>query len=90
MSKFTEWAKHQYSEQRRLLILPGLALIFVIAIPLFIIFACPTIDKFFGFPGFYYGLPNIIAGIVLVITGFLFAMWSIYAQFTIAVGHQFP
>jgi len=90
MSKFTEWAKHEYSEQRRLLILPGLALIFVLAIPLFIIFVCPAIDKFFGFPGFYYGLPNIIAGIVLVITGFLFAMWSIYAQFTIGRGTPIP
>jgi protein-S-isoprenylcysteine O-methyltransferase Ste14 len=90
MSKFTEWAKHEYIEQRRLLILPGLALIFILAIPLFIIFVCPAIDKFLRLPHFYYGLQNVITGLVLVIAGFIFAMWSILAQFTIGRGTPIP
>ena len=90
MSKFTKWAKHEYSERRRFFTLLGLALIFVLAIPLFLIFVCTAIDRYFGFPSFYYNLPSVIAGIVLVIIGFIFAMWSIYAQFTIGRGTPIP
>jgi len=90
MSKFTEWARQEHSEQRRLFTLLGLALIFILSIPLFIILVCPSIDKSLGSPPFYYGLPNIVAGIVLIIAGLIFAMWSIYAQFTIGRGTPIP
>src|SRR4030066_1286222 len=90
MSKFADWAKHEYSERRRFFTLLGLALIFVLAIPLFLIFVCTAIDRYFGFPSFYYNLPSVIAGIVLVIIGLIFAMWSVYAQFTIGRGTPIP
>jgi protein-S-isoprenylcysteine O-methyltransferase Ste14 len=90
LSKFTKWATKEYSEKRRFVTLLGLALIFVLAIPLFLIFVCTAIDRCFGFPSFYHGLPNIIAGIVLILAGFTFAMWSIYAQFTLGRGTPIP
>jgi protein-S-isoprenylcysteine O-methyltransferase Ste14 len=90
LSKFTAWATKEYSERRRFLTLLCLAVIFVLAIPLFLVFVCTSIDRYFGFPSFYYGIPNIIAGIVLIIAGFTFAMWSIYAQFTIGRGTPIP
>ena len=90
MGRYKNWAEREYSEQQRSFALVGLGLIFPIAIPLFLIFGCTAIDRYLHLPSFYFGIPNIIAGIVLVVTGLIFGLWSVFAQFTIGRGTPVP
>jgi protein-S-isoprenylcysteine O-methyltransferase Ste14 len=90
MSRFSKWAKHEYSERQRIFTLIGLAPIFLILIPIFLIITCQAIDRYYGFPGFDYGIPNIIIGLLLVIIGLTFGFWSNYVQFTIGHGTPVP
>jgi protein-S-isoprenylcysteine O-methyltransferase Ste14 len=90
MGRYKNWAKREYSERQRSFALVGLGLIFPVAIPLFLIFVCTSIDRCLHLQSFYFGIPNIIAGIVLVVTGLVFGLWSIYVQFTIGHGTPAP
>jgi protein-S-isoprenylcysteine O-methyltransferase Ste14 len=90
MSRFTKWAGREYSERQRMLALFVLGTLFVIAIPLTIFYFSSYIDRYFQLLRFSYGIPNITAGILLIISGLIFALWSIYAQFTIGRGTPAP
>jgi protein-S-isoprenylcysteine O-methyltransferase Ste14 len=90
MSRFSKWAGREYSERQRIFTLLGLVIVFPIAIPLFLIFVPLLIDRYFHLIRFYFGMPNIIAGILLIMTGFIFAFWSVYVQFTIGRGTPVP
>src|SRR4030042_7039144 len=90
VSRFKKWADYEHSQRQRLFALFGLGLLFPIAIPLFLVFVPVLIDRYFRWPGFYFGFANILAGVVLVITGLIFGLWSIYVQFTIGRGTPAP
>jgi protein-S-isoprenylcysteine O-methyltransferase Ste14 len=68
----------------------GLSLIFPVAIPLLLVFGGPFFDGYFNLISFDSGIPNILTGLFLIITGCLFAFWSVYVQFTIGRGTPVP
>lgn len=88
MSKFKIWAQREYGRRHRAFALFGLGILFVVAVPLCLILVVPLIDRSLNLSDFHHGTINIATGIVLVVIGLLFSLWSIHVQFT--VGHGTP
>lgn len=90
MNNFLKWQDRDNSNKIRILALAIGALIFPIAIPVFLIVVSPLVDNYLGIGSFFYGLSNIIIGIIAIIIGGIFAIWTIVIQITLASGTPFP
>ena len=69
MNNFQKWQNQDNSNKHRILALVIGALIFPITIPTFLIVVLPHIDNYFGISSFFYGLGNIIIGVIAIIIG---------------------
>lgn len=87
--RFQKWAEHEYSENQRIIALILEGILFVIIIPLFLVVASSHIDHWLQIPRFAHGLAAFI-GLLLMVPGLLFALWSIYVQFTLGKGTPVP
>jgi protein-S-isoprenylcysteine O-methyltransferase Ste14 len=90
MNNFQKWQNQNSSNKNRLLALGIGALIFPIMIPALLIIVLPQVDNCLGISSFYNGLGNIIIGIVAIIVGGIFAIWTIEIQIRLASGTPFP
>jgi protein-S-isoprenylcysteine O-methyltransferase Ste14 len=90
MNKFIKWQKADTPEKSRAGVFLIGALIFPTLIPILLVLVLPMADKFLGIKTFYYGLINIITGVIGIITGFAIAIWTIVLQITRASGTPFP
>ena len=87
---FVEWSKKKYTEIQRFITLIILAPFFLLIIPLTLLLASNYIDRLLGIPRFVLEPFNLIIAIFLSISGFIFAIWSIEAQFNIGKGTPVP
>ena len=90
MNKFLKWQNQGDANKSRILALAIGALIFPIAIPVILIVVLPHVDNYFGIGPLFYGLGNIMIGIIAIITGGIVAIWTIVIQITLASGTPFP
>ena len=90
MSRYAKFAQKEYSLNRRLLALLPAGVFFLFLLPYVIIVVGPNMDKRLGLEGFYAGAVNWILGGLMMVAGFTFAMWSIYAQLTRGRGTPLP
>lgn len=91
MSLYSKWAKKEHTELQRILVtlLVG-APIFLYLLPRVISRGGSSLDQQLGLNPIHIGILNYILGIVLMIVGFFFGMWSVYAQITRAQGTPLP
>jgi protein-S-isoprenylcysteine O-methyltransferase Ste14 len=88
--KYKRWAGREYNKTQRLTAVIFGGIIFWIVIPSFIVFGSAYIDPWLSFPGFLYGWPNILIGLILIVTGWLFANWTVKVQFSSGKGTPIP
>lgn len=88
--KFLEQAKHEHSPNQRLAFLLVLAPIFLVLLPYLFIRSGASLDRWLHLPPIPAQPFNLILGGLLILPGFLFAMWSIYTQFTLGRGTPVP
>lgn len=89
-SRFKKWAEREYSRKQRIIALFFLGLLFVVAIPCFLVAVPPYIDRGFHLPTFVYGVVNPIIALLFIGTGLLFSLWAIKVQFSIGRGTPAP
>jgi protein-S-isoprenylcysteine O-methyltransferase Ste14 len=82
--------RHEYSKKQRMIAVIFGGFIFWIIIPFFIVMASSYIDQFLNLPRFRYGLINPIVGLLFIVSGWLFANWTVKVQFSIGKGTPIP
>jgi protein-S-isoprenylcysteine O-methyltransferase Ste14 len=90
MNIFLKWQNNKNSRGKQLLFLIIGALIFPLLIPTILVILLPGVDRIFGIPSFYYGLINMIVGIIVIVLGCFIAFSTIIAQIKLASGTPFP
>jgi len=88
--KFPEQAEREYSPGKRFIALIIEGILFVGILPGILVYSSPLLDHRFELPRLAYGAVNVIIGCVFIAAGILFALWSIYIQFTIGRGTPVP
>lgn len=89
-NKFLKQAGHEYNPNQRLVFLLFLAPVFLVLLPYLFITLGLEVDKWLGWPPVLNEPINIILGVLLIVPGLAFAMWSIYSQFTLGRGTPVP
>ena len=90
MNIFLRWSKKENPLYVRMIALFLAGLIFPILIPYTLIIPVSRLNALFHLPTFYYGLPNLVVGGVLILCGMFFAFWSIVMQVVEASGTPLP
>jgi protein-S-isoprenylcysteine O-methyltransferase Ste14 len=90
MDRFKKWAEHGYSKKQRMIAVIFGGFIFWVVIPFFILVASFYIDQWLHPPKFRYGLINPIVGLLFIVSGWLFANWTVKVQFSIGKGTPIP
>lgn len=90
MNHYTKWAGKEYSFKQRMLGLLPAGLLFVLIIPYLLIVVIPRLDSVLHFPVLFFGILNILCGIFFMVTGAIYAFWSIISQVTLARGTPLP
>jgi protein-S-isoprenylcysteine O-methyltransferase Ste14 len=90
MKNYRKWASTNHSSSTRITALIPAGVLFLFLIPYLLVVQAPKLDPLLRFPHLYFGVANIIFGVVLIIAGGIFALWSIISQFTLADGTPLP
>lgn len=90
MNRFKKWAEHEYSKNQRLFAVIFGGIVFWGAIPLFILVGSSYMDTRFHFPRYRYGSINLWVGLLCMILGWLFANWTVKAQYSLGKGTPIP
>lgn len=88
--RFLKQTSHEYSPNQRLALLAVAAPVFIIILPLALIRLGGWLDGALSWPALRDSPLNAILGGLLILTGGLFALWSIYVQFTLGRGTPAP
>ena len=88
--RLLEQASHEYSPKQRAALLAAAGVIFVIILPLALLGLGGLLDRGLGWPKLLQPPVNAILGGLLIATGWPFALWSIYVQFTLGRGTPVP
>jgi protein-S-isoprenylcysteine O-methyltransferase Ste14 len=90
MDRFKKWAEHEYSEKQRIIAVILGGVIFWLIIPFLIVVVSSYIDQRLHLPKFYDGLINPVIGLLFIVVGWLFANWTVKAQFSLGKGTPIP
>ena len=90
MDKFKKWQNNENSVGNQLMAFIIGVLIFPIGIPAILVLLLPRVDNGIGIGSFYGGNVNVIVGVIAIIIGGFYALWSIIAQIILASGTPFP
>jgi len=90
MDNFQKWQNQDNSNKNRILAFVIGALIFPTMIPVCLIIVLPQVDNYLGISSFFYGLGNIIIGVMAIIIGGIVAIWTVVIQINLASGTPFP
>ena len=90
MNRYKKWSEREYSKAQRMMAVIFGGIVFWILIPFFIVVGSSFIDPRLHLPSFFYGWSNIILAWVLMITGWLFANWTVKVQFSLGRGTPIP
>ena len=90
MSLYSKWAQRKQSEPIRIIAMLLAGVLFLYLLPRLIARGGSSLDQQLGLPPLHFGTINVILGVALLVVGFYFALWSIYAQMTRASGTPLP
>jgi len=90
MNRFKKWAEHEYSKKQRMIAVILGGVIFWVVIPILVIVFSSSIDQWLRLPKVYYGPINSPMGLVFIVTGWLFANWTVGIQFSLGRGTPIP
>ncbi|MBI3914721.1 MAG: isoprenylcysteine carboxylmethyltransferase family protein [Chloroflexi bacterium] len=83
-------AAREYSPRARIAALALEAVFFLLILPSALTAGSANLDQWLALPRFVHPLANALVGALCIAGGLLFALWSIYAQFTIGRGTPVP
>jgi protein-S-isoprenylcysteine O-methyltransferase Ste14 len=89
-NKLLEQARHEYNPNQRLVALVFLAPIFLLILPYLFVRLGARLDQWLSWRPILPVPFNLVAGLLLMLPSWLFALWSIYSQFTIGRGTPVP
>ena len=89
-NKLLNQTKHEYDPKQRLIALSVEAIFFLIILPYALIKLGESLDQWLQWSSIKFTAINLILGGLLIVAGWLFGVWSIYAQFTIGRGTPVP
>ncbi len=90
MKYFLQLTRHKYSLPVRILVSLCGGALFAFLIPYSLIWYFPRFDGFFHITRIFAEMVNLVIGCLMILTGFFFAMWSIYSQLAYAGGSPIP
>jgi protein-S-isoprenylcysteine O-methyltransferase Ste14 len=90
MNRYKKWASREYSLNQRLLALIPAGFLFVLIFPYLFVILLPRLDALLHLPVPYFGPVNIIFGCLFIVTGGIYAFWSILSQLNRASGTPLP
>ena len=90
MKQFIQWASREYALAPRLMATLLAGVLFVFLIPYALTSLVPRLDGLFNLPLLSLGAVNAILGIILVVVGLFYALWSNATQLTRARGTPLP
>ncbi len=82
--------QHEYSPTQRLILLFFAGILFLVLIPAALVSAASPLDRALHLPKLVYEPVNALLGLLFILTGLLFGLWSNYVQFTIGRGTPVP
>jgi protein-S-isoprenylcysteine O-methyltransferase Ste14 len=88
--KFLKQTKREYSPNQRLVALAVEGVFFLIVLSFALIALGSSLDQWLRWLPILYEPINLVLGGLLIAAGWLFAVWSIYAQFTLGRGTPVP
>ncbi len=88
--KLLKLTQHEYSPAQRLILLFFAGMLFLVLIPAALVSASSPLDQALHLPKLVYGPVNGLLGLLFILTGLLFGLWSNYVQFTIGRGTPVP
>lgn len=83
-------AQKEYSERQRYVAFAFLAPIFIVLLPLALWWVSGSLDRRWGWPNFEASAIWVALGVLLILTGWGLAIWTIYVQFTLGKGTPVP
>jgi protein-S-isoprenylcysteine O-methyltransferase Ste14 len=90
IDRFVKWARKEYPLYFRLIGTLAAGVIFVILLPLLLLSLGPALDQTFNFTNPSPGIWPSIIGVVMMLVGAVFALWSIADQLVKAAGTPLP
>jgi protein-S-isoprenylcysteine O-methyltransferase Ste14 len=90
MSRFKKWSEKEYPFVQRILGLIPAGFLFVFLIPYLLAGISPKIDQYFGLPSISVGTLTLLMGVILIMVGLFYALWSIIDQFFRGRGTPLP
>ena len=88
-TKFLQQARREYQPRQRLLAMAFEAIFFLALLPYVLFRLGAAIDRWIGWPTLLY-LPVNVVGVLVMLGGWLFALWTVYVQLTIGRGTPVP
>lgn len=89
-NKLLEQTQRAYGERQRLVALAVLAPVFLVLLPFALITLGSSIDQWLGWLPILYVPVNYLLGGLLIVAGWVLAIWTIYVQFTLGRGTPVP
>lgn len=87
---FLKQARREYNPNQRLIFLICLAPIFLFILPFLQVRLGAKLDQWLGLPSVLSYPYNLIIGWLMIFSGWLFAIWANYSQYTIGRGTPVP
>jgi protein-S-isoprenylcysteine O-methyltransferase Ste14 len=87
---FKKWAECEYSKRQQLTMVILSGLLFVVVIPVLLLLVAFSMDQWFRLPRFVYGSFNQFIGLLFIVSGWLFASWSVKTLIKQGKGTQVP
>lgn len=88
--RFLKQTKREYSPNQRLALLAAAGVLFLVILPWALIRLGGRLDRVLDWPALLHPPTNAILGGLMILTGWPFALWSIYVQFTLGRGTPVP
>ncbi len=88
--KLLKQNKREYSPNQRLVALAVEGVFFLLVFPFPLIVLGSALDQWLGWVPILYGPINLVLGGLVTVASWLFAIWSIYVQFTVGRGTPVP
>ncbi len=90
MKNCQKWASTDHPLSTRLMAMIPAGILFLFLLPYLLVVQVPRLDPFFHLLHLFYGTVNIPLGLILILAGGFFAIWSILSQFFLAEGTPLP
>lgn len=89
-SRLVERAGREYSPKQRLVTLFVAGIFFLAVLPALLYILSGVLDPLLRLARLDFGLLNLILGLIMIVSGWFFGIWSVYVQFTLGRGTPVP